>query len=757
MNHIRKSVRGRGYSFLVFLGLTGILAIFIFPPNITQAVGNQLVKAEMVGERGFRMTTGEYGVEFGEDTDGAIQIYHSRTRGVIGLYPLGIKGRLNLLRSVNEITLEEENNILALVLKGETSWTGFNLTLSAYKDQPGLIRWVLRLTPKRIPRRLKPDREIHLFYRRYDRVLPVSDSRLVMDVFPTSVFAKQLPFAAPLIYLSNPGLLGGTLLYFQDLTSLNDLFRSTKGGAGSIMVDFSPKGDGFGFRLPGKTLHDLPRQEEILVTDSYLYLYPHQPMDEADRARTFFTLLSAVYDLIQKPGTEPTDWQDLARKEITDFRNSEKLWVNYRGKPFLRAYVADKRTSPELISQLDVLLALTKYHRQYGGVEDLIKKITAGLPDFYKKDFGCIVNNPTDSLHGDSWYLIGEMIQLVKLAQMGNQTARDVLLRSSERVIQFAQTVNYEFPVFFSYPNFQPLEGSEPDVAGGYAYLMLELYELTGEEQYLVEAKESIQHIRGKEFYLNYELQMTALCATSCARLYQLTGDEGYLDLSFMPLANVLHCCWLWECDYGFGEDYQTFFGLSPMRYSGVITIKEQYETWVYLCEYLRLTHGKTPYGVEKMVSEFCKYTLSTMKYTLPPLLPGEAVAPRPHTWQGVDENDPSLYIPAEDLREGRSLSCQIGQEIYGAGGPITFAAAAYLKLRPQLRVYSEYPIVAQDDSTFTLAGIPGDSCWVEVYTDGIDRILNNRGRVMVLNKFDSEKTVFRANGGETYQIKFYK
>ncbi|UCE06126.1 MAG: hypothetical protein JSW07_21505, partial [bacterium] len=231
-------------------------------------------------------------------------------------------------------------------------------------------------------------------------------------------------------------------------------------------------------------------------------------------------------------------------------------------------------------------------------------------------------------------------------------------------------------------------------------------------------------------------------------RLYQITQDTTYLNLSYMPLANIMQNCWLWECDYGYAKSYSTFFGMSPMSYAGVITIKEQYEAWMYLVEYLRIVHGVIPDYIEKLLAEFCRYCLFTLKYAMPPLIPKEAIEQKPHEWEGVDENIPSLYFPFEDIREGRSKSGQIGQELYGSGGPITFAAEAYVKLRPELTVYSEYPTLWYDDLTFTLAGTTDYHCWVQVLGNNVSHVLDRQGQKILL-----QENKFKATGGETYTI----
>lgn len=749
--------------FIHLIGLLLIMSLINSPLSNSLAYDNtHEVALNYCVDNRFKLTTGKYTVEFNENTKNKIIISHPSAWGVLGLCLVGDNPTSNLLNSFSGISSSSDGNLITIDITGKKSWSDYKLTLYAYKDKPGLLRWVLKLKKKPqgvlsritnlMPFRLSTDRELQPLYNPNWGFYPVEPSEFITGGYPSILHARQLHFAAPIIYMSSLEWWYGTLFYFEDLTSLNKMFEVTKTGAEKYMVDISTSKTTFGYEIPAKILRRLPTGNEITVADSYLYLLERWPVFEADLALIFFHSLSTIYDLINKPETELTDWQELAKREIIDLEHPS-VWVNIEGRPYLRAYVADKRTSAELISQLDVLLALKKYNIEYGGFQSLVDRLMTALPSFYSDEYKSITNNFPSTEKGDSWYLVAEMTQLAKLAKLGEPVAKELLFKSLESMMTFAHNVNYDFPVFFSFKTLQASSGTEPDVCGGYAYLMLDLYDLTKDKRYIDEAKSAIENIRGKAFNLNYEMQITAMTAVAAARLYKLTGDLSYLDMSYMPLANIMQVCWLWECDYGYGKSYSTFFGMSPMRYAGVITMKEQYETWIYLIEYLCLVGEDIPDYVEKLLSEFCKYTLFTLKYSLPPLIPQEAIEIRPHEWDGVDENIPSLYFPFEDLREGRSKSGQIGQELYGSGGPITFAAEAYVEIRPGVRIYSEYPIVWHNKSSFTLAGIPSYTCWVEIVTNENIKILDRESAQVGLKVINKNKSIFKAKGGETYKI----
>ncbi|NOY78929.1 MAG: hypothetical protein GXO76_13785, partial [Calditrichaeota bacterium] len=626
----------------------------------------------------FRLKTGDFVVEYGKQTDKKILIYNPSTKGVLDLRFLGGNSDTELLNSVTRISYINDSTKVTVIMKGSKPWASYVITLNAFKAYPGLLNWRLQFSALKNLPEIHPVRELRLFQRQKDQLIPVENGNFIIGLeprHPTYRYAKQAPFVSPLIYLCSPGWLGGTLLYFEDLTSLNHYFELTHSGAEKIMVDICNSESSFGYKVPD-TINALPVGKNAVITDSYLYLSSYFPRDEADVAVTFFKLLAPVYNFIGKPETNLTHWKRIADREIKDLARPE-LWVTVKDRPYLRSYISDKRESAELISQLDVLLPLTEYERVYGGVKPLVEKLTRTLPVFYSKRYQALNNNFPNGETGDSWYMIEEMTQLAKLSELGNKTARNILLRSVKGIVTLAHNVDYEFPNHFSYASLEATFGREPDVAGGYAYLMLELYHLTGKNQFLDEAKASIQHIRGRYFGLNYELQMTAMSAVAAARLFKLTGEKKYLEMSYMPLANILLVSWLWECNYGYAKSYSTFFGLSPMMHSGVITMKEQYEVWNYLREYVNLVQNKIPKSINQFIAEFYRYTLYTLKYALPPFLPKDAMTSHPTAYQSVTRNDLSLYIPLEDLREGRSKSGLIGQQIYGAGGPITFAVEA--------------------------------------------------------------------------------
>jgi len=308
--------------------------------------------------------------------------------------------------------------------------------------------------------------------------------------------------------------------------------------------------------------------------------------------------------------------------------------------------------------------------------------LDADLATYYDPVYGTVMNSlPHDpSARGESWYFVNNLISLLQLAQTGDDAAKTLLLQSVNAIIKLAHVNGYEFPQNFAYSD---LNGSgsqvEHDVAGGYAWLMLGLSELTGKAQYLDESKASIAHVAGTGFDLSYETHMSAFTAAAAQRLYAMTGETTYHGYAVLALANLFHAVRLWDCTYGMckkGSGYHTYMGLNPLPWSDYVAMLEQYEAWLGLQSYMRYAQNEPAYLVN-LVKRFIQYSPRTLQYSLPPLLPPGAASSAAGEYAFVPRNNLTWHIPLEDLREGEVTSGAIGQELYGAGGPFMFAAYA--------------------------------------------------------------------------------
>lgn len=684
----------------------------------------------------FRLTSGAYILTL---ADGALLISPQAGEQVgLNVSPLGW-GALVLLPHVQQVTSAGPG---AVQLTGDAGWAEFRLRLRA-PGPPGLFHYRLDLIRREDP----PPGQVEPEWRFVNPTTGESTSGRL------SLYADRAPLAAPILYGYSEAL-DSTLLYWLDLSELNPFMQAAHYTPSATP---SRRGQTLGHNLSVTDLRALPAGQPVPIYDSYVYLAPGEPDDEAAMFRRYLDQVSAIYDLIAVPEDPLPDWTDLGRRTLADLEDPG-AWVELDGQRYWRAYVGDTRQSAELITQLDVGLAAARY----GEGADLAAEISRGLPNFYNPRFAMVQNSGPlsvtgDQGRGDTWYELGHALKLAEWGLMGDETARQLALDSAETWMDYAHAVDYEFHLFYNFPDPAALErawkgtGREPDCAGGYAYYMLLLHELTGRTRYLEEAKAAIEGIRGHGFSLAYETHVTAQAAAAAAWLWQLTGDARYLELSYGPVANLVRLSWLYEVDYGPAAGARTFFGLMPTQRAAVITPKEQYEAWIYLSEYLRLAHGQIDPAVEKLVAEFCKHTLLTLPYSLPPLLPEGVATEHPAAYETVKHNRLDLYIPLEDMADGWSQWGAIGQEVYGAGMAPTLAALAYVEVAPGVVVYSGYPLVEVEGTKVTFAGVPGT--YTPVVVSGAGDVLDAAG-----NPVDVEACgaalCFQAEGGATYRLR---
>ncbi|HOC23690.1 MAG TPA: hypothetical protein PKJ13_00185 [bacterium] len=532
--------------------------------------------------------------------------------------------------------------------------------ITAFTGHPGLFRWQCLLSGAEAITIQNGAAECSF----YDRERGYSVSSNVLS------WVQQAPFAAGLTSGHDPLALQGSLLYFQNFTALNDYFALQRAAPQECVRLTST---GFGFERPGG---NRPlRSEPTVITDAWLYLTSGVPATESARAERFISSLAAIYARIDKPAPEESDWKEIAGRMLADL-DDERCLSTVNGQRFLRSYVGVPRLdNAEAITQLDVLVALRRYEQVHGEVSTLDDHLAENLWQFYNLRLNTMVNDAPNAgvYEGDSWYALHIHLGLARLARMGDGSARTLLFLSLPKLMRFARAVNYDFPVFFRYTDDSAISGHEYDVTGGYAYLMLDAWQLSGDESYLQEAKLAAEHVAGHGFDYIYEAHITAATCAAMARLFQITGESRWLELSYMPFANLMAISWLWECDYGYAAEYRTFFGLSPMTGAGVITPMEQHQSWSYLREYRQLAAASLPAGLLQLLDGFIALTPAVMKYTLPPWLPAAALVTGPTIYDSW--NVPAFHIPLEDLREGWQKSGSLGQQIYGAGAPLVFAA----------------------------------------------------------------------------------
>lgn len=666
----------------------GVSGDSLFTARITIPSATGAVRLLSQGPKAFELQSGAFTV-----------LYDSARTGA-ALWLASAQGRQYVVRNtianglpfavldptlIDSIRIATSSESIEVTMEGHWGSLRQQAIMTAYPGHPGLLHWQCRLSGAAGITIPNGAAECAFFDR--ERNYGVS-SNIVSWV-------QQSPYAAGVTSGYDPLALQGTLLYFQNFTALNDYFALQRTAPRECVRLTST---GFGFERPGGSRP--LRSEPTILNDAWLFLTPGKPAGESAMAEGFLAALADIYNGIDKPGLEETDWQETAGRLLTDL-GDVRCQSTVGGQTLLRSYVGVPRlNNAEAISQLDVLVALRRYEAVHGEVSPLDDHLAENLWQFYNLRLNTMVNDaPNEGVQeGDSWYALHIHLGLARLARLGDPSARTLLFLSLPKVIRFARAVNYDFPVFFRYTDDSAISGHEYDVTGGYLYLMLDAWQLSGEDSYLAEAKLAAEHIAGHGFNYTYEAHMTAATCAALARLFQITGERRYLELSYMPFANLMAISWLWECDYGYAAEYRTFFGLSPMAGAAVITPMEQHQSWSYLREYREIAAGELPAGLLQLLDGFIAYTPTVMKYSLPPFLPGAALVTGPTVYDSW--NVPAFYIPLEDLREGWQKSGSLGQQIYGAGAPLVFAAelatgvdgGASEPALPRLALLENYP-----------------------------------------------------------------
>lgn len=619
----------------------------------------------------FSVTTGAYTVAF-KASSGTISVTPKGKKSHLAIRELGTDRKADLLYSVRSI----RHSGSTFTLSGTASWTAFSLALTVAPSQPGLLHFTLSLVPKKsapVARRSVPDVQVV--------GAPVSTIKLY-DPAP--------PIAGSSLFVSNQPL-GSSMLYLANLTALGTYFDRSQTGAAQPNFEY-PRAGGkgglvglngsyFGYPPPVNSLDNLPRGKSTRVIDSYLYLTPSVPTTEAEVADIYLKGLGTVYGALRQPSIPVADWHTLAAKGASDLIDPANL-VTLGAKRYLISYVSDTRKSPELITQATVLAGVKAYEAKYHETLPLDAILEQNLPSFYDATFHTVKNGVghDPAATEESWYYITNLISLLQAAQQGSSTSRQLVLDSIDGAISLAHTNRYEFPQNFHFSDWNGQNtGLQPDVAGGYAWLMLGVYDLTKDIRYLDEAKASIAHVAGKGFGLAYETHMLGYTAAAAQRLYVVTKDPAYHGDALLALANLFHVTRLWDCTYGNcrkGAGYHTYFGLNPLPWSDYVAPLEQYEAWLGLRDYLTYAQDEPEY-VKALVQGFVTETPLTMQYTLPARLPAGVATTSPGEYSFVPKNNLSWNIPLEDLRVGEQNSGIIGQELYGAGGMFMFAAYA--------------------------------------------------------------------------------
>ena len=370
------------------------------------------------------------------------------------------------------------------------------------------------------------------------------------------VHTSQRGLRTGLVHASLTGPDAGSFMYLQDLTRLGDYCEAAHASAGDTVGGEWPE---LGFALPsgeGVIREGAP----VIVSAWHLALADEVPDEPVAVADQYLQLFAQLYFHIERPTPDHVDWKERADASRDDLERSDSCWLTVDGRRYLRAYVGDDNHPPESMVQLAVLVPLLERSKWSGQDDPLSKTIRDVLGSFHDDRTGMIARwlpSAEGMLDGgeehegprvmDSWYLFHPLLNLARLAGHGDKRARKLLLGSLDRVIEIAHHFHHVWPVFYDIDTLEVIKAeSEPgkagelDVPGLYAHVMLQAYDLTDDQRYLDEALAAAHALRGKGFELTYQTNNVAFGMVALQRLFQLTGDPEWLDISRVLCACLL-------------------------------------------------------------------------------------------------------------------------------------------------------------------------------------------------------------------------
>lgn len=626
---------------------------------------------------------------------------------------------------IDEIVQRELGNGVEIHLRATVG--AFRVELEFPRNDRPLVHYRTSLTPS-VPLRIP-------FWPR--DILPLGKEDDLMQS-EGIIYARQVETRTGLVYFSLTKPRGGAVLYFQNLSSLNDYCKQLETSVAGTVGGQWPE---LGLAMPASGEKALNAGQELVISDAYVIASPTIPKEDLVMAEQFLDFLAQIYLTLPQGKTKYIHWPELLGKSLRDLTNSAECWSEERGRSYLNAYVADADNPPESMVQLTVLLPLLEYAEWIGEEIPITAELLAGLPAFFDRKanvFGRWLPSAAHRLDSsepqkqpevmDSWYLYHSLINLSRLALHGDKTAKKLFLDSMEHAIRVAKTFDYHWPVFYDLYSLKILKaetedgaGGETDVAGLYAHLMLQAWELTKEDRYLEEAKKAARTLKGLGFNLFYQANETLFGAGALLRLWKITGDPLFLQLSYLSLANIFNNVWLWDCEYGYGEHYPTFFALFPLKDAPYTAVYEELEGFAALHDYLGRYGQDAPEWLRILAPEFIRHLLYRASFYYPPNLPEEMLSKEPRS----GEIDPSLWIPLEDMSDGWEKAGQVGQEVYGAGMPFGLVPRHYWQVPDEkFMIYVDYPIrsfstVEERTASFRVISDPRLSCRLRLIPRG--------------------------------------
>jgi len=519
----------------------------------------------------------------------------------------------------------------------------------------------------------------------------------------------------------------GNVLYFQNLTAMNDYYRETGTTPDGAVGGEWPE---LGWLLPTPRQNGTPLTDplragvEITLSDAILVFRHDAPPDERESARQFLQMLGVAYKLLDLPRTEYRDWIRRAECTLRDLDQAPEATIEHYGHRYIHPYTTAEY--PDIMVQMSLVAAIHGWGKWCGEPHPLEAEFKAGLGRFYDPKLKSLrrylpnVGDDKDADAVDSWYLYHPMLNLGILALDGDADARRLLMKSIDFGIKAAHHFNYKWPVQYKITDFSVItevagaDGrGQTDVGGVYAWVMLQAFELTDDKRFLDEARAAIDAAIGLRFNINYQANLTAWGAAACMRLWRITDKQVYLDQSYVYLASFFHNCEIWESEIALAKHYKNFLGATCLQDAPYMAIYECFDSFAAFEHYLDDSGPDLEPAARMLLAEYCKYALDRAWYYYPDALPPEAISPRQRESNG--HVDRKLSFPVEDLYADGRQAGQVGQEIYGAGAAFIFATRAFHHVEgAPFRIYCDHFVRAMErtgDHALTITLDGGETC----------------------------------------------
>ena len=692
----------------------------------------------------FELSSGDYRISYDaqKDKDGWILISRVGLEGVIGTklahgqsldvtaaragegdiykWEPGARKDSRIFRSLE---CRQDGDVIEITIQSERQWAAFVSRLTAYKRQPGLLHWTVTATAREdraFSGEAVPDA---CFVNR-----PLTNDWERRTTHQVIRYASQRGPGSPVVYFQDLPM-KSLVFYFEDLTSLNSLYRSTgcegpfdypaDGNPGKVRMgeaahwfQSAAKPDGsrlspkpfegkvesfkdFGYRRP--TGYRMQKGSSLVLGDTYLYLRPAEKTDNISVCRNYVEMMADVYSYIQKPAQIRTDWRrDVVPQLVRDVMRPENT-TKYQDKYFLpKAYVSYEHDDMQLWTLLNLLHPLELYTKKYPEqkeARELRDRLSAALPLFWDKKLKWFANNlapHNPDMFMTSVYILIPAHMLADLALAGHEQAKEILLDARERYLAMGKACDYTFADVWLRDFSKQSVFYQFDATGEYIYLMMAYSKLSGgkDAEALTAAKAAAAKLEDRCMDLGWQVNMTAAGVVGCELLYQATGEQHYHDLSYLPLANTLLQAWLWECDYGVGERTTTFWAFCGCPAAPCSAEFEAHRTRLAFRQYLDLAKKNLSPNIAGMLEDGWKRGMTQSRFSLPPLLVSAGakadMAQEGKRQTNCGEVRHDQMIPLEDVRTGWATDIEwwqnnaklgvVGQEIYGAGGPIWYA-----------------------------------------------------------------------------------